>query len=328
MGVSSSRRVASSMALQPTYRSVGSQVIGPPRPSSGRLNRSTRARTPWLPWLGWHRPPRRPGRRCAPSRASSPGRGRWGYEIKWDGMRLLAEVGPDDHLRLRSSRGNVVTHRFPELARSPRASTPRPQPSTASWSPSTIEADRPSAASSTASISTIRPRWLPRRRRAGRLRRVRPAGPRRHVHHHSAAPSERRRALEAVLEPGPSWRLSQLHIGGGAASCWTPVREAELEGVVAKAPREHATRLGKRSPSWIKTKIRRRQEFVVGGWAPGLGSRHDHLGALLVGYYEDGALRFAGRVGSGLTQRDLAELPGAAGSRPSTPRRSSRRPTT
>ena len=235
----------------------------------------------------------------------------WGYEIKWDGMRLMAEVGPDDHLRLLSSRGTVVTHRFPELhdlrsglhAESATldgelvAFDDRGRPSFGRLQ-HRIHLDEPTAVRSAAldvpvafvafdlltvdgtSITT-----LPLR--------------------------ERRRALETVLEPGPAWRLSQLHLGGGA-ELLDAVREAGLEGVVAKRLESTYT-LGKRSPAWVKTKIRRRQEFVVGGWAPGLGSRHDHIGALLVGYHEDGELRFAGRVGSGLTQRDLDQLPHVLG---------------
>ena len=85
-----------------------------------------------------------------------------------------------------------------------------------------------------------------------------------------------------------------------------------LEGVVAKrldSPYEP----GRRSPSWVKVKRTRRQEFVVGGWLPGKGTRGGTVGSLLVGCYEtgpDGArhLRYAGRVGSGLTRAHLCEL--------------------
>jgi bifunctional non-homologous end joining protein LigD len=72
---------------------------------------------------------------------------------------------------------------------------------------------------------------------------------------------------------------------------------------------------GQRSPHWIKVKVRRRQEVVIGGWADGLGNREGRLGALLVGYYERspddpgaGRLRYGGRVGSGITDRVLDEL--------------------
>ena len=63
--------------------------------------------------------------------------------------------------------------------------------------------------------------------------------------------------------------------------------------------------IGRRSATWRKLKVRRRQELVVGGWLPGEGNRHRTLGAVLVGYYDDGRLIYAGRVGSGF---DAAEL--------------------
>ena len=47
---------------------------------------------------------------------------------------------------------------------------------------------------------------------------------------------------------------------------------------------------------------------MIGGWLPGEGRRTDRIGALLMGYYEDDALRYAGRVGTGFTERTLTEL--------------------
>ncbi len=59
----------------------------------------------------------------------------------------------------------------------------------------------------------------------------------------------------------------------------------------------------------MKVKNTQRQELVIGGWLPGEGRRTDRIGALLMGYFEDGgALRYAGRVGTGFTDRTLAEL--------------------
>jgi bifunctional non-homologous end joining protein LigD len=64
---------------------------------------------------------------------------------------------------------------------------------------------------------------------------------------------------------------------------------------------------GRRSDFWRKVKIRPEQELVVGGWKRGMGAAAD-LGALLVGVYEDGALRYAGKVGAGFTWDARAEL--------------------
>jgi len=78
-----------------------------------------------------------------------------------------------------------------------------------------------------------------------------------------------------------------------------------LEGVVAK--RADSPYPVGRTRSWIKVKCRRSQEFVVGGFTEPEGSRKG-FGALLIGYYEGDTLRYAGRVGSGFSQRLLEEL--------------------
>ena len=88
------------------------------------------------------------------------------------------------------------------------------------------------------------------------------------------------------------------------------VIETELEGLMAKNVNS-VYQAGRRSPDWIKVKPRWRQEFVVGGWLGGKGSRSGGLGSLLVGYYDDGQLHYAGRAGSGLsdtTQREWHQL--------------------
>ena len=64
---------------------------------------------------------------------------------------------------------------------------------------------------------------------------------------------------------------------------------------------------GMRSRSWLKVKVRKQSEFVLGGFTAPAGSRA-HLGALLVGLYAGTALRYAGKVGSGYTRESLSEL--------------------
>src|SRR5206468_12109288 len=83
-------------------------------------------------------------------------------------------------------------------------------------------------------------------------------------------------------------------------------RQQGLEGVVAKLRRSRYEP-GRRTPAWLKFKIRPEQELVIGGWTPGEGNARD-LGALAVGYYEDGNLRFAGKVGAGFTGAGRKEL--------------------
>ena len=69
---------------------------------------------------------------------------------------------------------------------------------------------------------------------------------------------------------------------------------------------------GKRTRTWLKVKVRLRQEMVVGGWLPGEGNRTGRIGALLVGYHDapgdGGPLRFAGRVGTGFKDAELTRL--------------------
>ena len=116
---------------------------------------------------------------------------------------------------------------------------------------------------------------------------------------------ERRRLLAGALRPDPRVRLSE-HVEAEGLAFFEAARVRGLEGIMAK-DRRSPYLPGKRSPSWQKVKIRPEQELVVGGWATGEGRAVD-LGALLVGVYEDGALRYAGKIGAGFTNDSRAEL--------------------
>ena len=119
---------------------------------------------------------------------------------------------------------------------------------------------------------------------------------------------DRRRLLDEALEPGATWLLSPRHEGDGAALL-AASREQHLEGVMAK--RLDSPYLeGRRSPAWRKIKNRRRQELVIGGYTDGTGNRASTFGALLVGYHDAGVLRYGGGVGTGFTERTLAQLTG------------------
>jgi bifunctional non-homologous end joining protein LigD len=78
-----------------------------------------------------------------------------------------------------------------------------------------------------------------------------------------------------------------------------------LEGVIAK--RADSTYHSGRSRDWLKLKCHSEQELVIGGFTAPKGSRTD-FGALLVGYYEEAELRYAGKVGTGFGQRTLTDL--------------------
>jgi bifunctional non-homologous end joining protein LigD len=77
------------------------------------------------------------------------------------------------------------------------------------------------------------------------------------------------------------------------------------EGVIAK--RATSPYVPKRSRDWLKVKCAHGQELVIGGWTAPRGTR-ERLGALLVGYYERGRLRYAGKVGTGFDRRALQML--------------------
>jgi bifunctional non-homologous end joining protein LigD len=62
-----------------------------------------------------------------------------------------------------------------------------------------------------------------------------------------------------------------------------------------------------RTRTWLKVKCTQRQEFVIGGWSEPGGARN-HLGALLLGVQGDDGLQYAGKVGTGFSERSLAEL--------------------
>ncbi|OBA77909.1 ATP-dependent DNA ligase [Mycolicibacterium mucogenicum] len=83
--------------------------------------------------------------------------------------------------------------------------------------------------------------------------------------------------------------------------------ERGFEGVVAKKW-DSGYRPGRRSEAWVKDKFWRTQEVVIGGWRAGEGGRTSGIGALLIGVPEGDGLQFVGRVGTGFTDKMLADL--------------------
>jgi DNA ligase D-like protein (predicted ligase) len=99
-------------------------------------------------------------------------------------------------------------------------------------------------------------------------------------------------------------RFTTHRVGRGEAY-WREACRKGWEGVIAKradAPYEH-----RRSGWWLKFKCVNEQEFVIGGYTEPKGSRTG-LGALLIGYYGGGELLYAGKVGTGFSQRTLSDL--------------------
>jgi bifunctional non-homologous end joining protein LigD len=109
---------------------------------------------------------------------------------------------------------------------------------------------------------------------------------------------DRKRLLRSILRESSHVRFAS-HVTGEGEAFMEAARAKGLEGIVAKL-RRSSYEPGRRTPAWLKLKIRPEQELVVGGWTPGEGNARD-LGAVAVGVFEDGKLRFAGKVGSGFT---------------------------
>lgn len=117
--------------------------------------------------------------------------------------------------------------------------------------------------------------------------------------------TERRSRLAAVVRPGPAVELTSAWPGSSAGERFAAACAAGWEGLIAK--RAGGPYVAGRSKDWLKLKCAWEQEFVVGGWTDPAGSRTD-FGALLVGYQQDGALRYAGKVGTGYPAAVLASL--------------------
>ena len=119
--------------------------------------------------------------------------------------------------------------------------------------------------------------------------------------------SVRRDALESV---GLSADEGAIRIGTAVrddgAYLLASAKRDGWEGLMAKRVQSTYS-LGARSRDWLKIKLESRQEFVVGGWTEPRNSR-EHLGALLLGYWRDDELQYAGHVGSGFTRETLADM--------------------
>jgi bifunctional non-homologous end joining protein LigD len=116
----------------------------------------------------------------------------------------------------------------------------------------------------------------------------------------------RKSVLHSALAFTDPIRFSE-HLDEEGEVAFRAACEKGWEGLIAKrasAPYTHG-----RSKDWLKFKCVNEQEFIVLGWTDPHGSRSG-LGALLVGYYEDGQLRFGGKVGTGFNEPEIARLTG------------------
>jgi bifunctional non-homologous end joining protein LigD len=118
--------------------------------------------------------------------------------------------------------------------------------------------------------------------------------------------TERKRILRDLVGKGVGIVRVSPDVQGDGAEFFKQACKLNLEGSIAKrATSRYGS--GIRSREWLKIKCIQRQEMVIGGYTDPQGSRKG-FGALLLGYYEDGKLRYAGKVGTGFDDRMLREL--------------------
>ena len=116
---------------------------------------------------------------------------------------------------------------------------------------------------------------------------------------------ERKKKLEKLLQNTDPIRYSEHRVEKGI-QFFKEAEKLQTEGIMAKkADSKYLT--GKRSDDWLKVKTHLRQEVVIGGYTEPKGSRI-HIGALLLGVYEDGKLRYIGQSGSGFNRESLEML--------------------
>jgi bifunctional non-homologous end joining protein LigD len=241
----------------------------------------------------------------------------WAFEVKWDGFRAIAEVFPatdDDgpQVRLTSRSGRDLTATFPELAALADAVPAAELPLAVDGEIVALDpAGRPSFRRLQQRANLVRPREVEQARRTVGVDLVvfdvlRVAG----VDVTDHPYDERRTILDRVLEPRRPVHVPAA-LDGTVAEASAESRRLGLEGLVAKRRRAPYT-AGHRSRDWLKVKHVGGQECVVVGWRPlraGTPTEDARsVGGLLLAVPDGGGLRYVGRVGTGLSDRERREL--------------------
>jgi bifunctional non-homologous end joining protein LigD len=227
----------------------------------------------------------------------------WRYEPKLDGYRVIGFIAGQS-VRLRSRRGLELTPFFPEIA-AELAAQPAGQMALdgeivaldANGRPSFNALQNRAQLKSAAEIAAAQ-RATPVVLVCFDLLHF--AG----LNLRGAPYSDRRRYLSQCLLPGPHVQL--VHSSDNAEQLYAAALEQGYEGIVAKRL-DSPYRAGQRSRAWLKLKAAQSAEFLIGGYTRGNGAR-EPLGALLLGYRDGKALRYAGHVGSGLDDEIIGVL--------------------
>ncbi|MER6125501.1 non-homologous end-joining DNA ligase [Streptomyces sp. NPDC001795] len=230
----------------------------------------------------------------------------WAYETKHDGQRVVVYLPGDGSLELRARSGEVITGAYPEL---------RPLSGVLGATPAVLDGEvvaldeegRGDFQRLQSRMGLAHSPTLAARRAADTpvhlmlfdvmfLRRRLTALPY----------TRRRQELEGLALAGPYWSTPGALVGHGAQAL-EATRAHGLEGLVCKRL-DSVYEPGVRSRSWIKIRNIRAVDVIVGGWLPGRGRLSGLPGALLVGQREAGRLRYVGRVGTGWSEGERAEL--------------------
>lgn len=238
--------------------------------------------------------------------------GDWLFELKWDGFRAIVS-GSGGKIRLTSRSGIDMTPTYPELA------DPRYWPDHDFVADGEIVAlskdGRPSFELLQKRMNLFKPGDVERARAAVPVQLMvfdllYDAGSQASANLASLPLSERRDRLAAFRAKLPA-QGSPIHVSEilehDLDDILASASELGLEGVMAKRA-DSRYQPGRRSRSWIKLKLERTQEVVVGGWRPGAGARLGTIGSLLVGIPDGDKLRYAGRVGTGFKDWQLRDI--------------------
>lgn len=234
---------------------------------------------------------------------------RWGaqpwVEFKWDGIRAVG-TWDGERLRLRARSGTDITARYPELTGGDIG---------LGSDPAIIDGEI------VALDSAGRPSFTRLQRRmhltkAGEIERESSRVPVAYFAFDALAaggadatarPLAERRALLEDLVAGAAPQLIAPPVTDDVDAALETARELDLEGVVVKDPRSRY-RPGIRSEEWLKVKLTRTQDVVIGAIRPGKGGRTGTIGSLLLGIPGPDGLQYVGRVGSGFTEAALQRL--------------------
>ena len=232
----------------------------------------------------------------------------WAFEMKWDGLRVLAHVDGAG-VRLVSRNGNDLTANYPEL---------RDLPGMLRSESAVLDGELVAMRNGRPDFGLLQTRM--QLTATAEIERARRSTPVRFMVFDlleldgrsllNTGWQRRRELLEQTIHPAESEASVQVPavFDGDLQAAIDTSAELGLEGVVAKT-RTGRYRAGRRGRTWIKIKHHRTQEVVVIGWREGRGSRSGGIGSLLLAVVgDDSELHYVGRVGTGFSSAELDDV--------------------